>query len=200
MAQGLYAQEARAFSARLKQALEAAGVRPSPAVVASEFNLRYWGKSITAHTARAWLAGLAIPTQDKIRTLSEWLHVNPDELRFGARSGPVLAMDSGTLESVLNLQDRQMLAQYLALPVGHRKTVQEVVAALAVAAARWPGATPLSITSAADRPACWRPCASARRSPGSALMRPMRATGVAAVAAAPATASRSAGGAVKASS
>lgn len=95
MAQGLHAQEARAFSARLKQALEAAGVRPSPAVVASEFNLRYWGKSITAHTARAWLAGLAIPTQDKIRTLSEWLHVNPDELRFGARSGPVLAMDSG---------------------------------------------------------------------------------------------------------
>ena len=110
MAQGLHAQEARAFSARLKQALEAAGVRPSPAVVASEFNLRYWGKSITAHTARAWLAGLAIPTQDKIRTLSEWLHVNPDELRFGARSGPVLAMDSGTLESLPNLQDRQMLA------------------------------------------------------------------------------------------
>lgn len=138
MAQGLHAQEARAFSARLKQALEAAGVRPSPAVVASEFNLRYWGKSITAHTAhtaRAWLAGLAIPTQDKIRTLSEWLHGNPDELRFGARSGPVLAMDSGTLESALNLQDRQMLAQYLALPVGHRKTVQKVVAAMAVAAA-----------------------------------------------------------------
>lgn len=135
MAQGLHAQEVRAFSARLKQALEAVGVRPSPAVVASEFNLRYWGKSITAHTARAWLAGLAIPMQDKIRTLSEWLHVNPDELRFGARSGPVLAMDSGTLESVLNLQDRQMLAQYLALPVGHRKTVQKVVAAMAVAAA-----------------------------------------------------------------
>ena len=44
-------------------------------------------------------------------------------------------MDSGTLESLLNLQDRQMLAQYLALPVGHRKTVQEVVAALAVTAA-----------------------------------------------------------------
>ena len=120
MAQGLHAEEARAFSARLKQALEAAGVRPSPAVVASEFNLRYWGKCITAHTARAWLAGLAIPMQDKIRTLSEWLHGNPDELRFGARSGPVLAMDSGTLESLLNLQDRQMLAQYLALPVGHR--------------------------------------------------------------------------------
>jgi len=87
MAKGLHAQEARAFSARLKQALEAAGVRPSPAVVASEFNLRYWGKSITAHTARAWLAGLAIPTQDKIRTLSAWLHVNPDELRFGAGRG-----------------------------------------------------------------------------------------------------------------
>ena len=135
MAKGVHAEEARAFSARLKQALAAVGVRPSPAVVASEFNLRYWGKSITAHTARAWLAGLAIPMQDKIPTLSEWLHVNPDELRFGPRSGAVLAMDSGTLESRLNLQDRQMLAQYLALPVGHRKTVQEVVAAMAIAAA-----------------------------------------------------------------
>ncbi len=135
MAKGVHAEEAQAFSVRLKQALEAAGVRPSPAVVASEFNLRYWGKSITAHTARAWLAGLSIPMQDKIRTLSEWLHVSPDELRFGPRPGPVLAMDSGAMERQLNLQDRQMLAQYLALPHAHRKTVQEVVAAMAVAAA-----------------------------------------------------------------
>ena len=35
MAKGVHAEEARAFSARLKQALEAAGVRPSPAVGAA---------------------------------------------------------------------------------------------------------------------------------------------------------------------
>jgi len=135
MAKGVHAEEARAFSARLKQALEAAGVRQSPAVVAGEFNLRYWGRSITAHTARAWLNGLAIPMQDKVRTLSDWLHVSPDELRFGPRPGVLTAMEAGPLERQLNLQDRQLMAQYLALPPAQRKTVQEVVAAMAIAAA-----------------------------------------------------------------
>lgn len=138
MAKGIHAQEALAFAAGLKQALEAAGVRPSPAVVASEFNLRYWGKSITAHTARAWLAGVAIPMQDKIRTLSDWLHVNPDELRFGPRTVSALPADADIAQAPLSLQDREMLAQYLALSPARRKTVQEVVAALAVAAAHAP--------------------------------------------------------------
>lgn len=134
MAKGTHADEAKAFAARLRQALEEAKVRPSPAVVASEFNLLHWGKSITAHTARAWLAGVAIPRQDKIRTLSEWLHVNPDELRFGPRTGVLLIREDEPKGKRLSLQDREMLAQYLALPLASRKTVQEVVAALAIAA------------------------------------------------------------------
>ena len=43
MAKGINAQEALAFAARLKQALRPCRCA-SPAVVASEFNLRYWGK------------------------------------------------------------------------------------------------------------------------------------------------------------
>ena len=137
MATGIHAEEARAFSERLKQALEAAGVRPSPSVVAGEFNLRYWGKSITPHTARAWLVGAAIPMQDKLRTLSEWLQVRPDELRFGPRPGAAgLGREPSPLERRLNLQDREMLAQYLSLPPARRKTVQDVVAAMAIAAQR----------------------------------------------------------------
>ena len=136
MAKSVHVNETQAFAARLRQALEGAGVRPSPAVVAHEFNLRYWGKSITPHTARAWLAGLAIPMQDKLRTLSEWLKVSPDELRFGVRSG---SLDSRTRDeaaalTALNLQDREMLTRYMDLPPAHRKTVQEVVHALSVAA------------------------------------------------------------------
>lgn len=134
MATGIHAEEAQAFSERLKQALAAAGVRPSPTVVANEFNLRYWGKSITPHAARAWLTGVAIPMQDKVRTLSEWLRVHPDELRFGPRPAAALSVEPGIVHGRLNLHDRQMLAQYLALPPGQRKTVQEVVAALAIAA------------------------------------------------------------------
>lgn len=150
MAKGVHVEEALAFSERLKQALENAGVRPSPTVVAGEFNLRYWGKSITPHTARAWLVGVAIPMQDKLRTLSEWLHVSPDELRFGPRPGVVVpARDPSPLERRLNLQDRQMLTQYLALPHAHRKTVQEVVAAMALAAAH---AQAAAVSSPGDQP------------------------------------------------
>ncbi|NCA02772.1 MAG: hypothetical protein EBS87_11545, partial [Sphingomonadaceae bacterium] len=44
--------EAEAFAQRLKKALDSCNVRPSPTIVANEFNLRYWGRSITPHTAR----------------------------------------------------------------------------------------------------------------------------------------------------
>lgn len=135
MAKGTHAQEAKAFSERLKAALAAAGVKASPAVVASEFNLRYWGKSITPHTARAWLAGVSIPMQDKVRTLSEWLHVHPDELRFGPRPGGLRANEPESWGTRMSLQDRDMLSKYLALSPANRRTVQEVVAALTTAQA-----------------------------------------------------------------
>ena len=79
--------ETEAFAQRLRRALEVCAVRVSPTVVANEFNFRYWGRSITPHTARNWLLGKSIPTQDKLRVLSDWLQVSPDELRFGRPLG-----------------------------------------------------------------------------------------------------------------
>jgi hypothetical protein len=58
MAQASKQIENQAFAERLRQALKGIGVRPSPTLVANEFNLRYWGKSITSHTARNWLLGV----------------------------------------------------------------------------------------------------------------------------------------------
>ena len=126
--------ETNTFSERLRLALKGVGVRPSPTLVANEFNLRFWGKSITSHTARNWLLGKSIPTQDKLRVLADWLHVSPDELRYGTLAPTFKAQDSGTDMSVLNMQDRDMLARYMTLPMEDRKTVCDVVAALAVAA------------------------------------------------------------------
>ena len=126
--------ETNAFSERLRLALQGVGVRPSPTLVANEFNLRYWGKSITSHTARNWLLGKSIPTQDKLRVLADWLHVSPDELRYGTLAPTFKAQDSGTDMTVLNMQDRDMLARYMTLSLQERKTVCDVVAALAVAA------------------------------------------------------------------
>lgn len=126
--------ETQAFAERLRLALKGMGMRPSPSLVANEFNLRYWGKSITANTARNWLLGKSIPTQDKLRVLADWLHVNPDELRYGTLTSAFKVQDSATDMAVLTMQDRDMLARYITLPLEDRKTVCDVVAALTVAA------------------------------------------------------------------
>jgi hypothetical protein len=127
--------ESQGFSDRLRLALKGIGIRPSPTLVANEFNLRYWGKSITSHTARNWLLGKSIPMQDKLRVLAEWLHVSADELRYGTVAGTFRVQDSGAKLPALTMQDRDMLAKYLTLSVADRKTVCDVVLALAVAAA-----------------------------------------------------------------
>jgi transcriptional regulator with XRE-family HTH domain len=126
--------ETQAFAERLRLALKGIGIRPSPSLVANEFNLRYWGKSITSNTARNWLLGKSIPTQDKLRVLADWLHVSPDELRYGTLAPTFKAQDSGTDMSVLTMQDREMLARYMTLSLEDRKTACDVVVALALAA------------------------------------------------------------------
>ena len=129
--------ESQAFSERLRKALEAAGVRPSPTLVANEFNLRHWGRSITPHTARNWLLGQSLPTQDKLVVLANWLQVSPDELRFGKASSGLRLADADPEFGQMDMADREMLKRYLTLPKSDRKTVRDVVAAMAVAAAQY---------------------------------------------------------------
>ena len=127
--------EAQQFAERLRSALDGIGVRPSPTVVANAFNLRYHGRSITPHTARNWLLGKVMPTQDKLRVLAEWLQVSPDELRFGRGPGKtwVFELNAGPIE--MGLADREMVGRYLSLAQVDRKTVRDVVLALVLAAA-----------------------------------------------------------------
>jgi transcriptional regulator with XRE-family HTH domain len=87
--------ETSAFSERLRLALQGVGVRPSPTLVANEFNLRYWGESITINTARNWLLGKSIPTQDKLRVLADWLRVSLDELSYGTLTPTFRAQGAG---------------------------------------------------------------------------------------------------------
>jgi len=122
--------ETEAFAQRLRRALDSAGVRASPTVVANEFNLRYWGRSVTPHTARNWLLGKSIPTQDKLQVLSEWLQVSPDELRFGTRSVSIRLKPSDFPVEAMSMADREMVRRYLDLSVSDKKTAREVVTAL----------------------------------------------------------------------
>ena len=126
--------DAKEFSLRLRTALQDANVRPSPTIVAHIFNQKYWGKSITSHTARTWLVGTSIPMQDKLIVLSEWLKVSPQELRFGIdkSSAAMLAVREGDdLSNHLNLQDREMLRRYLELPQQHKNIIREMIDAFA---------------------------------------------------------------------
>lgn len=41
-------------------------------MVASEFKLLFWGRSMTPHRGRNWLMGDSKPKQDKLRAMAEW--------------------------------------------------------------------------------------------------------------------------------
>ncbi len=125
--------EPKAFAARLRIELAGCGVSLSPSVVAREFNLRYWGRSITSHTARNWLMGNSIPTQDKLRVLAEWLQVSPDELRYGKALATLPRNVTESVQESLNLADREMLMRYFSLSIPERKIVRDVVEAFCLA-------------------------------------------------------------------
>lgn len=76
-------QEKLLFSQRLKQALTQAGYPISPTLLSTEFNYRYAGQPISVQSANHWLLAKAIPNQDKLTTLSIWLNVSSQWLRFG---------------------------------------------------------------------------------------------------------------------
>jgi transcriptional regulator with XRE-family HTH domain len=125
--------ESQQFADRLRSALESAGVRASPTLVANAFNLRYHGRSITPHTARNWLLGKVMPTQDKLRVLAEWLQVSPDELRFGRAPGKTYVYESNDGAIEMALADREMIDRYLSLSQAERKTIRDVVSAFVLA-------------------------------------------------------------------
>lgn len=77
-------EERHAFSERLRSALDEAGWRSIGATaLARQFNARAAGAPVTAHAARKWLLGDAIPAQDNLQELARWLEVPAHWLRFG---------------------------------------------------------------------------------------------------------------------
>ena len=123
--------EAKTFSERFRKALISAGVPQSPTVIAHEFNLRYWGKSVSLYAVRNWLLGQSMPTQDKLRALALWLDVSPHELRFGPDANVItLVREIDPQEPGMTAADRAMLARYLQLDPRQRQLVCDLVAEL----------------------------------------------------------------------
>lgn len=120
------------FGTRLCKALQEQGVPLRPSVLEREFNRRYWGRPVTLQAVRRWMRGEAIPAQDKLQVLAEWLKVEPQVLRFG--EGAVHAAQSAQQRwEILNYAERETLDAFLRLPPEQRKVVQQVIRAFSIA-------------------------------------------------------------------
>lgn len=71
------------FSVRLREAMAEAGIDPKVSALHTEFCSASNGLTISVPTARKWLHGEAIPTQVKIKIISQMLGISSDWLRFG---------------------------------------------------------------------------------------------------------------------
>jgi transcriptional regulator with XRE-family HTH domain len=119
------------FSKRLKTAMQGAGYTARASVLEREFNLRYWGKSVTLQAVRRWLNGEAVPTQDKLKTLAEWLDVDPHWLRFGERLHGSVQEQRKRWDVNMTQEERAVVEAFMALAPDKRKIVGEVVKAFA---------------------------------------------------------------------
>lgn len=125
--------EKNAFSQRLAEAMKAAGYVPRPAVLEREFNTRYWGRPVTYQAVTRWLKGGAVPEQDKLQTLAEWLGVEPQFLRFGEAVVGRIRARRTRWEEGFSAEERQLLEAYLQLPIEKRKLLSELMRAFVTA-------------------------------------------------------------------
>jgi transcriptional regulator with XRE-family HTH domain len=121
-------EERQDFSERLQQALRDADYTPdSPTQLAREFNIRFSGRPVTVHAARKWLVGEAIPTQEKLRTLSHWLGVPADWLRFGTTDAEASQANEINSHSRLQPKDLAIIENLQRLDDKHRHIVRELI-------------------------------------------------------------------------
>ena len=115
------------FAQRLKKAMLNAGYQVRPTVLEREFNTRYWGASVTLQAVRRWLIGEAIPAQDKLLVLAEWLHVKPEYLRFGAETNTAVMEYEKYWHEGLAYQEKELFMTFLALKLEQRKIIRDII-------------------------------------------------------------------------
>jgi hypothetical protein len=89
-----------------------------------DFNIRFAGRPITVHAARKWLVGEAMPTQDKMRALADWLHVPIMWLRFG---GDEKNSTVSTADSDFKLAELKLISDLQLLDEHHQTMVREFI-------------------------------------------------------------------------
>jgi transcriptional regulator with XRE-family HTH domain len=91
------------------------------------FNSHYWGTSVTFQAVSRWLRGEAIPSQEKLQVLADWLKIEPHALRFGEQAAESIRAKRKQWEEALDFQERETIERYLNLPIEQRKLIREVI-------------------------------------------------------------------------
>ncbi len=126
-------EEKAAFARRLKMALNrfvalncGAKAVKGATDLARQFNLRHSGTTetgITPQTAHKWLTGRVIPTNDKIKTLAEWLGVTEHWLHYG----PPPKTQSLEIKAPLSVEVANLIERIRALSPPQRALVEELI-------------------------------------------------------------------------
>ena len=115
------------FAQRLIAAMQAQGYKPRPVVLEREFNLRYHGKPMTISGVRKWLIGTAMPSGDKLLTLSKWLDIPPEELAFDKDIEKAIAQREARWKEEIGYKDKDVVDAYLALSTAQKKIIRETI-------------------------------------------------------------------------
>jgi len=119
------------FADRLELAMTDKSIKQSPTVLANLFNLKFVGGSITPHTARNWLLGNSLPTQDKLMHLAKLLDTSAEYLRYGRHKEKTFVIsESDGSETELTSAQQQFLGRYLKLTKVQQRIVNEMVGEL----------------------------------------------------------------------
>jgi len=121
------------FAERLRAGMLAAGYQARPGVLEKEFNSRYWGRSVTFQAVSRWLRGEAIPSQEKLQVLADWLNIEPHVLRFGEGPIKTIREKRKRWDEGIGYQERELFEAFLSLPADQRKAVREIILGLALA-------------------------------------------------------------------
>ena len=114
------------FARQLTAALYAMGIKPSPKVVATQFNLHCKSEAYKPHTVRKWLIGQTQPRSETMLLLANWLKVNPKDL---------IAKPEESVSSKASFEfdytDQEVISKYLAMSVNQKVAVRLVIDAIA---------------------------------------------------------------------
>lgn len=119
------------FAQRLAVAMAAQSIKHSPTVLANQFNTRFQGRAVTPHTARNWMLGKSLPTQDKLICLAKFLDTSAEQLRYGRHSEKTLNIQNHDgSETELTESQQQLVRKYILLSTSQQKLVSDLVSDL----------------------------------------------------------------------